>query len=89
MTSTTYLCTLGFVTEEQGVQPVPGRRREGYAVAERARTLADFPLSAAAGVEIFEDCDRHFEEGLVLVIIGIEARGVTPRSPRRRRSFDP
>jgi AcrR family transcriptional regulator len=73
-TSTTYLYTLGFVTEEQGVEPLPGERREGYDIDERARLLADFPLSAQAGAEIFADYDRHFEEGLTLVIAGIEAR---------------
>ncbi|MFJ7075897.1 TetR/AcrR family transcriptional regulator [Streptomyces sp. NPDC098781] len=73
-TSTTYLYTLGFVTEEQGVEPLPGERREGYDISERARLLADFPLSAQAGAEIFADYDRHFEEGLAVVIAGIEAR---------------
>lgn len=73
-TTTTYLYTLGFVTEEQGVRPLPDERRAGYDVEERARMMADFPLSAAAGAEIFEDYDRHFEEGLALVVAGIEAR---------------
>lgn len=73
-TSTTYVYTLGFVTEEQGVAPLPDQRREGYDMNERARRMADFPLSAAAGAEIFEDYDRHFEEGLALVIDGIAAR---------------
>ncbi|MFJ9372137.1 TetR/AcrR family transcriptional regulator C-terminal domain-containing protein [Streptomyces sp. NPDC101455] len=73
-TSTSYLFTIGFVTEEQGVQPLPDERREGYDVHEHARLMADFPLSAAAGAEIFEDYDRHFEEGLDLVVAGIEAR---------------
>ncbi|MHC3468209.1 TetR/AcrR family transcriptional regulator C-terminal domain-containing protein [Streptomyces sp. 7R007] len=73
-TSTLYAYTIGFVTEEQGVRPLPGERREGYDVGERARLLADFPLSAAAGAEIFEDYDRQFEEGLALVVAGIEAR---------------
>ncbi|MFB7494185.1 TetR/AcrR family transcriptional regulator [Streptomyces sp. NPDC056161] len=73
-TTTTYFHTLGFVTEEQGVRPLPGERREGYDVEERARMLADFPLSAAVGAEIFDDYDRRFEEGLELVIAGIEAR---------------
>ncbi|MFF6949969.1 TetR/AcrR family transcriptional regulator [Streptomyces iakyrus] len=72
--TTAYLYTLGFVTEEQGVQPLPGERREGYDMDERARLMADFPLSAQAGAEIFEDYDRHFEEGLALVIEGIGAR---------------
>ncbi|MFD7684413.1 TetR/AcrR family transcriptional regulator C-terminal domain-containing protein, partial [Streptomyces sp. NPDC060187] len=34
-TTTAYLYTLGYVTEEQGVQPLPGERREGYDVQER------------------------------------------------------
>jgi TetR/AcrR family transcriptional regulator, tetracycline repressor protein len=71
-TSTTYLYTLGFVTEEQGVEPLPGERREGYDVTERARLMAEFPLSAEAGAELFQDYGRHFEEGLALVIAGIE-----------------
>ncbi|MFJ3495694.1 TetR/AcrR family transcriptional regulator C-terminal domain-containing protein [Streptomyces sp. NPDC086091] len=73
-TSTTYLYTLGFVIEEQGVHPLPDERREGYDVAERARALADHPLAAAAGAEIFEDYGRHFAEGLDLVIAGVTAR---------------
>ncbi|GHH12783.1 TetR/AcrR family transcriptional regulator C-terminal domain-containing protein [Streptomyces lanatus] len=70
-TSTTYFYTLGFVTEEQGVQPMAGERREGYDMAERARMMADFPLSARAGAEIFADYEAHFEEGLALVVAGI------------------
>ncbi|WP_037682878.1 TetR/AcrR family transcriptional regulator [Streptomyces griseus] len=73
-TTTAYLYTLGFVTEEQGVRPLPDERREGYDVEERARMMADFPLSAAAGAEIFEDYDRHYEEGLAVVLAGIEAQ---------------
>ncbi|MGW0080528.1 TetR/AcrR family transcriptional regulator C-terminal domain-containing protein [Streptomyces sp. NPDC003393] len=66
--------TLGFVTEEQGVRPLPGERREGYDVGERARRMADHPLAAAAGELLFDDYDRQFEEGLALVIAGIGAR---------------
>ncbi|WP_217253308.1 TetR/AcrR family transcriptional regulator [Streptomyces sp. AC602_WCS936] len=72
-TTTAYLFTLGFVTEEQGVHPLPGERREGYDLDERARLMADYPLTAQAGAEIFTDYDRHFEEGLALVIAGIGA----------------
>ncbi|MGW0866740.1 TetR/AcrR family transcriptional regulator C-terminal domain-containing protein [Streptomyces sp. NPDC002611] len=72
--TTGYMYTLGFVTEEQGVQPLPDERREGYDVDERARLMADFPLSAQAGAEIFEGYEQHFEEGLALVIDGIGAR---------------
>lgn len=70
---TAYVYTIGFVTEEQGVEPLPGERREGYDVEERARRMAEFPLSAAAGAEVFQDYDRQFEEGLRLVLAGIGA----------------
>jgi AcrR family transcriptional regulator len=73
-TMTTYLYTIGFVTEEQSVEPLPDERREGFDVGERARMMADFPLSAAAGTEIFADYERHFKEGLELVIAGIAGR---------------
>ncbi|MEU7320383.1 TetR/AcrR family transcriptional regulator C-terminal domain-containing protein [Streptomyces griseoviridis] len=76
--ATAYLYTLGFVTEEQGVRPLPGERRDGYDLDERARNLADFPLAAAVGAEIFDDYDRHFEEGLELVLAGVESRYAGP-----------
>ncbi|GGN24782.1 TetR/AcrR family transcriptional regulator C-terminal domain-containing protein [Streptomyces fuscichromogenes] len=66
--------TVGSVIEQQGVEPLPGERREGYDVTERARVLADFPLSAAAGRELFTDYDHQFEEGLEMVIAGIGVR---------------
>ncbi|MFF4017547.1 TetR/AcrR family transcriptional regulator C-terminal domain-containing protein [Streptomyces sp. NPDC001843] len=70
--------TIGFVTEEQGVRPLPGERREGYDIEERARRLADHPLAAEAGKLLFDDYDEQFEEGLALVVAGIEARyGIT------------
>ncbi|MFG2119170.1 TetR/AcrR family transcriptional regulator C-terminal domain-containing protein [Streptomyces sp. NPDC048710] len=71
---TASMFTIGFVTEEQGVQPLPGERREGYDIEERARRMADFPLAAEAGKVLFDDYDGQFEEGLALVIAGIEAR---------------
>jgi hypothetical protein len=36
--------------------------------------MADVPLSAQAGAEIFEDYDGHFDEGIALVIEGIGMR---------------
>ncbi|MGC2999945.1 TetR/AcrR family transcriptional regulator C-terminal domain-containing protein [Streptomyces sp. G35A] len=71
--TTTYVYTLGFVTEEQGVQPLPGERREGFDVEERARAMAAYPLAAQAGREIFGHYDQRYEEGLALLIAGIEA----------------
>ncbi|MEV1024445.1 TetR/AcrR family transcriptional regulator C-terminal domain-containing protein [Streptomyces sp. NPDC050264] len=72
--ATAYLYTLGFVTEEQGVQPLPDERHPGYDVQERAEMLADYPLAAAAGGQLFAAYDERFEEGLRLIVAGIEAR---------------
>ncbi|WP_406861569.1 TetR/AcrR family transcriptional regulator C-terminal domain-containing protein [Streptomyces sp. HUAS MG47] len=72
--TTAYMFTLGFVTEEQGAQSGAGELREGFDVEERAERLADFPLAAAAGAEIFGGYDDRFEEGLQLIVAGIEAR---------------
>ncbi|MEU0301764.1 TetR/AcrR family transcriptional regulator C-terminal domain-containing protein [Streptomyces sp. NPDC006175] len=70
--------TMGFVTEEQGVRPMPDERREGYDIEERAGRLERYPLAAAAGAEIFANYDERFEDGLWIVVAGIEARyGVT------------
>ncbi|MEV6310503.1 TetR/AcrR family transcriptional regulator C-terminal domain-containing protein [Streptomyces sp. NPDC051840] len=66
--------TMGFVTEEQGVQPMPDERREGYDVDARAERLERYPLAAAAGAEIFTNYDERFEDGLRIVVAGIEAR---------------
>ncbi len=71
---TVHAYTIGFVTEEQGVRPLPGERREGYDVEERARRMADFPLAAEAGKLLFDDYDRQFEEGLAIVVAGIGVR---------------
>ncbi|MFH9404466.1 TetR/AcrR family transcriptional regulator C-terminal domain-containing protein [Streptomyces sp. NPDC017638] len=71
--------TIGFVIEEQGVRPLPGERREGFDIEDRARRMAGFPLAAEAGRLLFDDYDRQFEEGLALVVAGIAARyGLAP-----------
>ncbi len=72
-TTTAYMYTLGFVTEEQGTESLPGEPREGFDVEDRARRLAAYPLAAAAGAEIFTGYDERFEEGLRLIVAGIEA----------------
>ncbi|MCX4447264.1 TetR/AcrR family transcriptional regulator C-terminal domain-containing protein [Streptomyces sp. NPDC087866] len=73
--TTAYSYTMGFVSEEQGVHPIPGEQeREGFDVDERARRLARYPLAAAAGEEIFARYDERFEDGLRLIVAGIEAR---------------
>ncbi|WP_431043940.1 TetR/AcrR family transcriptional regulator C-terminal domain-containing protein [Streptomyces sp. P1-3] len=69
-----YTFTLGFVTEEQAVQVAPGERAAGYDVDERAARIgADHPLAAAAGADLFLNYEERFEEGLRVIIAGIEA----------------
>ncbi|MFF0482118.1 TetR/AcrR family transcriptional regulator C-terminal domain-containing protein [Streptomyces sp. NPDC004435] len=70
--TTAYMYTLGFVTEEQGTEPLPGEPREGFDIDERARRLAAYPLAAQAGAELFAGYDERFEEGLRLIVAGIE-----------------
>lgn len=53
---------------------MPDERREGYDVDERAARLAAYPLAAAAGAEIFANYDERFEDGLRLIVAGVEAR---------------
>lgn len=72
--TTAFAYTLGFVTEEQGVRPMPDERREGFDIGERAERMAAYPLAAAAGAEIFTHYDERFEDGLRLIVAGIEAR---------------
>ncbi|WP_428952715.1 TetR/AcrR family transcriptional regulator C-terminal domain-containing protein [Streptomyces sp. cg35] len=72
--STAYMYTLGFVTEEQGMRPYAEGEPPAVDVAERARTLADYPLAAAAGGQLFAAYDERFEEGLRLIVAGIEVR---------------
>ncbi|MFI0780054.1 TetR/AcrR family transcriptional regulator C-terminal domain-containing protein [Streptomyces sp. NPDC021212] len=68
-----YTFTLGFVIEEQAVEPLPGERAPGYDVEERAALIGpDYPLTAAVGADLFEDYEGRFEEGLRTIVAGIE-----------------
>ncbi|MFI0237110.1 TetR/AcrR family transcriptional regulator C-terminal domain-containing protein [Streptomyces sp. NPDC016845] len=72
--TTVYMYTLGFVTEEQGMLPHAGREEAEVGIEARAKALADYPLAAAAGQHLFAAYDERFEEGLRLIVAGIEAR---------------
>ncbi|MFE2673271.1 TetR/AcrR family transcriptional regulator C-terminal domain-containing protein [Streptomyces hygroscopicus] len=67
--------TLGFVIEEQSVEPRPGERTSGYEVSEReARMAAEgYALAAAVSADLFQDYEERFEEGLRAVVAGIAA----------------
>ena len=71
--STLYAFTIGFVIEEQAVKPRPGERDERYTPRKRARRIDSekFPLSIAAGKELFSRFDKGYDEGLRLILAGV------------------
>ncbi|MET8468832.1 TetR/AcrR family transcriptional regulator C-terminal domain-containing protein [Streptomyces sp. NPDC006422] len=81
--ATANMYTLGFVTEEQGMRPEPTRDESLVDIADRAERLADYPLAAAAGDQLFAAYDERFEEGLQLIVAGIEARYGVRRTDRK------
>lgn len=57
---------------------MPDERREGYDIGERAARLERYPSRRQPAAEIFTNYDERFEDGLWIVVAGIEARyGVT------------
>ena len=73
--NTIYCYAIGFAIEEQAVYPRPGRRRKQYELSERTKRIdtKKFPLAAAAGEHTFADFDKHFEQGLRIIIKGFSA----------------
>ncbi|MGW6916562.1 TetR/AcrR family transcriptional regulator C-terminal domain-containing protein [Kitasatospora sp. NPDC054939] len=72
--TTAYAYTVGFVIEEQAVQPLPGERAPGYDPGERAAAIApEHALAAAAGEQLFDDFEHRFERGLAVVVAGVAA----------------
>lgn len=73
--NTIYCYTIGFAIEEQAVYPRPGRRQTRYELAERTKRIdtKKFPLAAAAGEHTFADFDKHFQQGLRIIIKGFPA----------------
>lgn len=67
--------TIGFVIEEQAVEPEPGERAPEYDPEVRAARMApDHPLAAQISEELFSGYEARFEEGIDVVVTGIEAR---------------
>ncbi|MEU1073961.1 MULTISPECIES: TetR/AcrR family transcriptional regulator C-terminal domain-containing protein [unclassified Streptomyces] len=64
--TTAYAYTMGFVAEEQGMGAEP------FDVGARAARLAEYPLAAAVGPDLFEGYEERFEAGLRMVIAGVE-----------------
>jgi TetR/AcrR family transcriptional regulator, tetracycline repressor protein len=70
-----YSYTIGFVIEEQAVQPTSGGANPQYSLAGRsARIDAEkLPLAHAAGAVMFANYDTRFVEGLNLIVAGLAA----------------
>ncbi len=73
--STLYSYTIGFTIEEQAVGPRPDDRDDAlYDLTRRAQRIDGerFPLTLAAGKEIFTQFDDRFEHGMRLIIAGLQ-----------------
>ena len=72
--STIYCYTVGFTIEEQAVYPRPGKRSKRYDLAKRAKRIDSkrYPLAVAVGEHAFVDFAERFEQGLQLIIRGLQ-----------------
>ncbi len=76
---TAYSYTIGYLIEEQAMT---GRT---FDLTARAERLADHPLAAQAGEEMFGDYDAGFDRGLRAVVEGIGATLRAPGAPGKGR----
>jgi AcrR family transcriptional regulator len=67
-----YSYVVGFVIEEQAVQPTPGEPDPKYDLAHRI-DKEKYPLAYAAGPVMFADQNTRFLEGVHLIIQGMSA----------------
>jgi AcrR family transcriptional regulator len=70
-----YAYVVGFVIEEQAVQPAPGQDDPKYDLAHRNERIDKeiYPLAHAAGSVMFADQNARFLEGAHLIIRGMSA----------------
>lgn len=68
-----YCYVVGFVIEEQALDPAAGQTSSQYDLTKRNARIdpEKYPLAHAAGVEMFEDHDRGFIEGAGLIVSGM------------------
>jgi TetR/AcrR family tetracycline transcriptional repressor len=71
--STLYCYTIGFVIEEQAVQPTSDEANARYSLESRNQRIDrdTHPLAYAAGQEMFTNYDRRFQIGLEFIVHGI------------------
>ena len=79
--STLYCYTIGFVIEEQAVQPLSDQANPQYDLESRNQRVHrdTHPLAYAAGQEMFTNYDRRFQVGLEFIVHGM-ARKLTALS---------
>ncbi len=70
--STIYNYTQSFVMEEQAVFPRPNKRSPQYDIAMRNAKLdpKEFPILRQSGPILFDRFERHYKEGLNLILHG-------------------
>lgn len=75
-----YAYVIGFVIEEQAVQPVPGEPDPRYDLSHRNERIdkEKYPLAHAAGSVMFRDQDARFLEGVGIIIQGMSASSSSP-----------
>lgn len=95
-----YNYAVGFVIEEQAIEPTPGKPNPQYDLAHREQRIdpKQFPLAYAAGKEMFSDRDGRFGDGVQLIVTGISTLRTTPqpaiepvsedKPAARQRQFD-
>ena len=68
-----YCYVVGFVIEEQALDPAAGQTSSQYDLARRNARIdpEKYPLAYAAGAEMFADHDRGFIEGAGLIVNGM------------------
>jgi TetR/AcrR family transcriptional regulator, tetracycline repressor protein len=72
---TLYCYVVGFVIEEQAVQPAPDEPNPKYDLSHRDGRIdkEKYPLAHAAGAEMFADQNTRFLDGMRLIVLGMTA----------------
>ena len=67
---------VGFAIEEQAIYPRLGKRSKRYDLAKRSKRIdaKKYPLSVGAGEHTFLNFDEQFEQGLRLIIKGLQGK---------------
>ena len=75
MMSTIYSYVIGFVIEEQAVIAAAKEPVNVYDPEVRAARMdaEKYPLAIEAGKYLFQEYDRHFEDGLMLIVDGLSS----------------